>query len=71
MRRVVMLLASSVTLAKSGCEAKPAAQIMPEVNDENCKSENIAKILDKPTQQEFAGKCVRRGEFKPSPTKEW
>jgi len=38
-----------------GCEKK-----LPEVNDENCKSENIAK-LDKNMQQELSSKCLRVG----------
>ena len=50
---------------------KPALQAMPEVNDENCKLENIQKIEEKGMQQEFAGKCARRGTFKPSEPKKW
>lgn len=44
---------------------------MPEVNNENCKTENILKIKSKSLQQEFSSQCLRRGEFKASPEKSW
>ncbi|WP_443623234.1 entry exclusion lipoprotein TrbK [Burkholderia plantarii] len=42
-------LASAALVAAlvAGCDNKPATAPMPEVNDENCKPENIAKIEDK------------------------
>jgi entry exclusion lipoprotein TrbK len=39
---------------------------LPEVNDENCKPENIAK-LDKSVQQAFSSLCLRRGRFQAQP----
>ncbi|PPU77024.1 entry exclusion lipoprotein TrbK [Xanthomonas cucurbitae] len=58
-----------------GCDERrvqqPAAQAELEVNDENCKSESVARIDDKQKQQAFADRCFRRGEFKPSTKKEW
>ena len=50
---------------------QPATSAMPEVNDENCKDENIGKIRDKATQRAFADLCFTRGDFKPSPKREW
>lgn len=35
-------------------------RITPEVNDENCKPENIAKISDPQDRQAFASACLRR-----------
>ena len=55
----------------SGCDGKSGADTMPEVNDENCQDANILKIRDKEMRQEFAGKCLRRGGFKPSPPHAW
>ena len=56
----------------AGCEKKPEPVTLPEVNAENCKPENIAKIEDKGVQQAFSSLCLRRGgEFKPSPKREW
>jgi len=44
---------------------------MPEVNDENCTPANIQKLTDKVMQQEFSGKCLRRGSFTPSTPRKW
>ena len=38
--------AALVAALVAGCDNKPATAPMPEVNDENCKPENIAKIED-------------------------
>lgn len=67
--RMIMMLA--LTAVASGCDNQPALQAMPEVNNENCKLENIQRIDNKDTQKEFAGKCSRRGTFKPSEPKQW
>ncbi|MGL0788813.1 entry exclusion lipoprotein TrbK [Xanthomonas translucens] len=67
-------LASAALVAAlvTGCDNKPATVTMPEVNDVNCKPENIAKITDKGVQQSFSSQCLRRiGDFKPSPKREW
>ncbi len=67
-------LASAALVAAlvTGCDNQSATSAMPEVNDENCKPENIAKIGDKGTQQAFSSLCLRRsGDFKPSPKREW
>ena len=68
--RHILATALAVVLI-AGCDSKPAMPTMPEVNDENCKTENIAKIQDKGMQQEFSGKCLRRGTFKPSTPRAW
>ena len=66
------LATALVAALVAGCDNKPATAPMPEVNDENCKPENIAKIEDKGVQQAFSSRCLRRGgEFKPSPKREW
>lgn len=36
------------------------SQKTPEVNDENCKPENIAKVQPLELRQSFAGQCLRR-----------
>ncbi len=69
---VPVVLAALVAAMVAGCDNKPATSVMPEVNDENCKQENIERIKDPGTQQVFASKCLRRGgEFKPSPKRAW
>ena len=72
LRKVSTLaLAAALAALAAGCDNKPALQTMPEVNDENCKLGNVQKIEDKGMQQDFAGKCARRGTFKPSEPKKW
>ena len=64
--------AALIAALLAGCDNKPAPSAMPEVNDENCKSQNITKLEDKGVQQAFSSLCLRRGgEFKPSPKREW
>lgn len=43
----------------SACSEK-----MPEVNDENCKIENINSIKDDAIRAAFSSKCFRSGEVK-------
>lgn len=54
-----LALLTILTMLAAGCSQKPAAT-MPEVNDENCKTENVLKIEDKAMRQEFVSKCIRR-----------
>ncbi len=42
-----------------------------EVNDENCKLENIKKIGNKEVREEFGSKCFRRGALVPSKKIQW
>lgn len=70
-RLFAAIMATALVTLTAGCDNKPALQAMPEVNDENCMLANIQKIEDKGIQQEFAGKCARRGTFKPSPKKDY
>lgn len=63
-----LALAALVAASIAGCDNKPklpAAVAMPEVNDENCKPDNVAKV-DASVRQQFADACARRGSFKPS-----
>ncbi len=57
-----LVATASLAIFLSGCFEEK----MPEVNDANCKTENIKKIEDRTIQQEFASKCLRRGTFKKS-----
>ena len=70
MKAILVSIAMVATLV-AGCDSQPATSVMPEVNDENCKDENIGKIRDKGTQRAFADLCFTRGDFKPSPKREW
>lgn len=65
-----LALASAALVAAlvAGCDNKPEppkAVDMPQVSDENCKPENVAKV-DASVRQQFADACARRGSFKPS-----
>lgn len=70
-----LLLVAFAAAIMNGCgekpTAQPAKQFMPEINDENCKSENIAKFKDETMQQAISSLCLRRGSFKPSEKKAW
>ena len=56
----------------SACSPEIPKEEAPAVNDENCKFENISKIGDKATREEFSAACLRRGPgFKPSQNKAW
>lgn len=64
--------ASLITVLITGCDNKPAKETIPEVNDANCKHENIARIEDQSLQQKLSSLCLRRGgDFQPSPKREW
>lgn len=45
--------------------------VLPVVNDEHCKLENIKKIEDTDARQKFADLCFRRGEFVKSSGRVW
>lgn len=81
MKKIVMFLSFMAFLLTvliiSGCESpktdlnneeipKINHALMPEVNDENCKGENIDKIEDKEMRSEFTKQCLMRGDFTPS-----
>lgn len=68
-----MALAALITVLVAGCDDNPKplkAVEIPQVNDENCKPENIAKV-DASVRQQFMNTCVRRGSFKPSTGRTW
>ena len=66
----ILAAAALVAALLAGCEKKPESVTLPEVNAENCKPENIAK-LDKSVQEAFSSQCLRAGSFKPSEPKSW
>lgn len=55
---VVYLSLAAVLL--SGCDFKPSAELMPEVNEQNCQLESIKQIKDEAVRAQFAGLCSRR-----------
>jgi len=66
---IVLLLTSL-----AGCEAKESEtseKPLPEVNDENCLPENVAKVAPDDAREQFSSLCLRRSNFKPSEKKEW
>lgn len=48
----------------TGCSEK-----IPQVNDENCKTENISKIKDDLKRATFAEKCFTSGEVVNNPVR--
>ena len=57
MKKLFFAIAFSCVFFLVGCDKTVS---MPEVNEKNCETENIKKIKDKNTRQEFAGLCLRR-----------
>ena len=58
----------------SGCESKESEvseKQLPEVNDQNCLPERIAKVTPDDAREQFASLCLRRSTFKPSEKKGW
>ena len=71
-RPALLVLATLLTALFSACSPDTSRKEMPIVNDENCKSENMAQIDNKEAREQFASACLRRGPgLKPSPKKEW
>jgi len=68
----IKLMGFSALIVISTIACSPEApKTKLQVNDENCKPENITAIKDKTAQQQFAGACAHRGAFKPSEKKSW
>lgn len=68
---LVTLLMALMSACSTEPPSTPNAAAIPEVNDENCMTENIKKIEDKEAREAFAGLCIRRGSFVASPKKAW
>lgn len=70
---VAAILFSGVTLQLSGCfDSEPEVTELPEVNNQNCKPAEIAKVTPDSARQQFAGLCSRRGTaVQTSPEVKW
>lgn len=67
-----LTLAALLAALLGGCNKAPTEpEHMPELNAENCKPENIAKIKNEATREQFATTCLRLPGFKPSPARSW
>lgn len=71
-RKLFLAVTAFVAVMGAGCDQPPAeTERMPELNAENCKPENIAKIQNEATREQFATTCLRLPGFKPSPARSW
>ncbi|OJW51135.1 MAG: entry exclusion lipoprotein TrbK [Alphaproteobacteria bacterium 41-28] len=68
---LAVLMTGCDNTSEKQAEEQAEEQIIPEVNEENCKPKNIDKIKNKEMQQEFSNRCFLRNNFKPSPKREW
>jgi entry exclusion lipoprotein TrbK len=67
-----LTLAALLATLLAGCNKVPAEpEQMPELNAENCKPDNIAKIKNEAAREQFATTCLRLPGFKPSPPRSW
>ena len=74
-RLIFLILVAILSILISACSPEvpstPKMSVLPDINDENCKTENIATIEDKVVMEKFADLCIRRNTFKPSPKMVW
>jgi len=73
-KKAVTIATALLLLSLAGCESRESEvseKQLPEVNDENCLPENIAKVTPDNAREQFASLCLRRSNFKPSEKKEW
>jgi entry exclusion lipoprotein TrbK len=68
---LAILLGILISACSKETPSTPKTSVLPEVNDENCKTENIKKIENKEVREKFADLCIRGNIFKPSPKKSW
>lgn len=66
LKRIIVLIA----ILTSACSPE-APKTNMQVNNANCKPENVTAIKDKAAQQQLARACAHRGEFKPSEKRSW
>ena len=71
LKLLISIIFVAITSGCSNDEESPKQEVKLEVNDENCKLENIKKIENKSAREEFAGLCFHRGTFVPSEKKSW
>lgn len=53
-------------LGLAACSEQPEEFTMPEVNNENCRHENVMKMEPKELRQKFASLCLRRNAIQSS-----
>ena len=68
---LVTLLTVLISACSTETPGTANTAAIPDINDENCMTENIKKIEDKEARETFAGLCIRRGNFVASPKKAW
>lgn len=69
-RRLAIALAATLSAVLSACSPPAEPEKPLEVNDANCRLEFLS-TLPKEQREDLAGRCFRRGTFKPSPHKTW
>lgn len=71
-RRPALAAAFALAAVLCACspQPEPKSEAQLEVNDANCRLEFL-RTLPKEPREDLAGRCLRRGAFKPSPHKTW
>jgi entry exclusion lipoprotein TrbK len=49
-----------------GCSDETENYTMPEVNNENCRHENVAKLEPTDLREKFASLCLKRNKLRPT-----
>lgn len=71
MKNIILAALFSVLLSSCSSETESEQITLPEVNDFNCKYEQIIKLKTKEIQQEFSSLCLRRSSSSSSSNKSW
>ena len=69
-RRFVPASAIALAAVLCACSPRPEPEVPHEANDSNCRLEFL-RTLPQEQRESLAGKCFRRGTFKPSEVRNW
>ncbi len=70
LKRNVMVAYVFASLTTGCLDHSPSVAQLPEVNDENCKHENVLK-LPEDMRKKMGSACFRRSKFVPSTSNNW
>lgn len=68
--RLARALAVAIVAVLCACSPRPEPEVPLEANDANCRLEFLRTLPQEP-RESLAGKCFRRGTFKPSEPRNW
>lgn len=70
-KQIVKKMLLVIPILLTGCDWITGEVPLPEVNEENCKPENVNRVRDVEARNKFINKCVLRSTVKPSKPRGW